>query len=368
MGMPILSGALVDSLGYSLAQVGYIASAENTGMFLASGLTSVLINRVNRRKLAAWGILLAIIANIAALGFQDFANMIWLRLLSGTGAGIAYAVSVAVIAGTHHTARNFTFMIFGQVLTNSIILYTFPHLYNQWDINGILLAFCGCFVFGASMLSFLPATYSQTKSKSAPDSLPGASASIPAYIPLLCLAAIFSFYVMIASFWAYIERTGVHLGYHTEQLASWLSVGTLISLLACLLAYWFSERIGQSRPLLGALALLFICHAIFGLNMNNTTFFLSMFGVVALWNFVDIYQLGTISNIDHSGVYAARAPGLQGLAMALAPAAAGLMMDLGWGYRSIIALWALGALLAFTTYCLVYIKLKAIAPDIADSN
>ena len=134
MGMPIAAEAMRSSLGFGNDQVGYMASAEYGGMFLAALFTSLLISRVDRRLLAGLGIVLAIICGVASLYNDTFETLFPLRLLSGFGSGIGYAVAVAVVAGTRDTAKNFTSMIFVLVVTNTVILYTFPSLSEHFAL------------------------------------------------------------------------------------------------------------------------------------------------------------------------------------------------------------------------------------------
>jgi len=51
MAMPVLVGTLADIRGYGLDQIGYLASAELSGVFIASVFAAFTINRFNRRKL-----------------------------------------------------------------------------------------------------------------------------------------------------------------------------------------------------------------------------------------------------------------------------------------------------------------------------
>ena len=55
-GEPIMLAALIDDLGYTEAQVGYIASGDFGGMFVSSVLVALLILRANRRWLALIGL------------------------------------------------------------------------------------------------------------------------------------------------------------------------------------------------------------------------------------------------------------------------------------------------------------------------
>ncbi|MBW2543494.1 MAG: MFS transporter [Deltaproteobacteria bacterium] len=364
MGMPILVGALVDDFGFSEEQVGYLAAADLGGMFVASIATSLLVTRVDRRMLASAGIFAAILCNLLSLGENAFWTLLPIRFLAGTGAGLAYAIAVAVLAGSHHTARNYTYLIFGQVLTNALILYTFPHISGKWGANGIFVAYCAVFSAGLVFVFWLP-RYFDAMEQERVSRTEGVRAHFPSYLCWLCLIAVFGFYFMIGAYWAYIERIGVHLGFDPEFIGLLLAVFTVFSLIGCAAAYWLSRRCGQSRPLLGALLTMLSVLSLHALGINVVVYFVGLVAIFLLWNFIDIYQLGTIANIDHSGRYAALLPAAQGLSMAAGPAAGGFLLGRGFGYEAVMGAGAASVALALVAYGVVHSRLRSLSPSLA---
>lgn len=367
MGMPIMVGSLADNLGFSDQQVGWLASADLGGMFLASVFTSTIIARVNRRYLAFAGILIALLANYASTQFHGFDNLFLARVIAGIGGGICYSTGVACIAGTHHTARNFSILMFGLVAINAIELYTFPWLSDTWGINGIFFAFCGSFMLCFLVLPLLPA-YTDNNEVADTASSQAHTHRIPSYLPKLCLLAVSCFYITIGSFWAYIERAGVDAGLSDEFISNTLTIGTIFTLLGCIAATWLSNRAGQSKPLLAALVCMCGALVMLSLGINPIVFVVGSFMFNVMWLFTDIYQLGTISNIDHTGRYAALVPGAQGLAQTVAPAIAGYLLSRNLGYGAVMLLGAAGSLGAFIIYSFVYAQLKRLAPKVADAS
>lgn len=364
MGMPILVGALVDDFGFSEEQVGYLASADLGGMFVASLVTSLLVTRVNRRMLASAGIAVAILCNVLSLNENAFQNLLPIRFLAGTGAGLAYAIAVAVLAGSHNTARNYTFLIFGQVLTNALILYTFPQISGKWGANGIFVAYCAVFSTGLLFALWLP-RYFDANEQERVSRAEGVRTHFPSYLSWLCLVAVFGFYFMIGAYWAFIERIGVSLGYDSEFIGLVLAVFTVFSLIGCVTAYWLSRRFGQSRPLLGALLIMAVALYLHTPGIDVIVYFIGLVAIFLLWNFIDIYQLGTIANIDHSGRYAALLPAGQGLSMAAGPATGGFLLGQGFGYEAVMGAGGAAVTLAFFSYAIVHARLRSLSPTVA---
>jgi hypothetical protein len=56
------------------------------------------------------------------------------------------------------------------------------------------------------------------------------------------------------------------------------------------------------------------------------------------WNFIDIFQLGTLAVLDPSGRAAALVPAAQGAALAAGPAAAGFVLGRGQGLHCVLLL------------------------------
>lgn len=367
LGMPIIVGALVDQIGFTEEQVGYIASADVGGLFAASVLTALLITRHNRRQIAAVGIMLAFASNLASTRYQSFEALLPLRFLAGAGGGAVYALVVAILAGSTHSSRNFTFLIFCIALTNAIIFYSFPIIASEWGVNGLFMTLATVVGGGVALLHLLPPYYRDSqRSKKITVAPAGAGQnSVPHTLPWLGLSAVFAFYFMIGAYWAYLERIGVHLGHTTEFVGKFLAGCTVLSLTGCILAYWISRKIGQSRPLIYSLGIVAATMLAFGTSVTTSLYFISTAVVFLFWNFIDIYQLGTLANLDRSGKYCALTPAAQGLAMTIAPAVAGALLGQGFGYSVIMYLGAGGTLFAFFAYSYVYARLKAIDTGLA---
>jgi hypothetical protein len=184
----------------------------------------------------------------------------------------------------------------------------------------------------------------------------------------LCLFAVFCFYMMIGGYWAFIVPIGVSIGFDTEFVGQMLSAGILLSLISCLAAYRLSQRLGQSKPLLFALGIIAITHFGGAVLLGPAAFLIGLGIVNFFWNFTDIYQFGTIANIDHSGVFASRIQGAQMLGYVMSPAAVGWLLDHKLGYPRLLMLFGAYVATAFAAYIIVYLVLRRTAPELADAS
>ncbi|PCH94865.1 MAG: hypothetical protein COB83_10345 [Gammaproteobacteria bacterium] len=369
IGMPMLVGSLADTLGFNEQQLGWLASADLIGIFFASIIASLLVNRINRKLLVYIGITVAIIANFSSTLFHDYNTLLVIRIISGLGGGMCYSIGVATLAGTHKTARNFSILLFVLVAVNAIELYTFPIISAQWGVNGIFIFFCIAFIGTYFFVRWLPSSNKEVFAESStPLNGNHTKTNIPRWIPWLCLTAVACVYINVGAFWAFIERLGDNANLSADFISNTLALGTLFTLSGCAIATWMGNKYGQSKPLIIAFVVMTAILFLLALSVTPITYIIAATVFNFCWLFIDVFQLGTIANIDHSGKYAALVPGAQGLTQSISPAAAGYILSQGYGYSGVMMLCAVGTISAMIIYSFVYAKLKQIAPDIADAN
>jgi len=105
-----------------------------------------------------------------------------------------------------------------------------------------------------------------------------------------------------------------------------------------------------------------------GLHTVAFTFVAVLMIYQLLWNGVDIFQLGTLANIDHSGRFIALVPAAQGVGQTVGPSMAGFMVGQGYGYDAVMTMCATAAICTSMIYAYVYADLKRKAPTLADAR
>ena len=371
MGMPLLVGSMASSLGFNDQQLGYLASSDMTGLFVGSVSASLVVAKINRRLLAAAGLFLVILGNYLSIQSPDVAPLMLCRFCAGIGAGLCYATCTASLAGSHNSARTFSILLFILVVMNAFIFYIFPIIDAKWGVIGLF----GFYLLQAIpillVLPLLPQYCIGETDEGALNTEANSSEvhpQIPKMLPRMCLAAVFSFYLLVGAYWAFIERAGAAANISPEFISTTLTWAQIFSLTGAIIAVWLARRFGQSKPLLFALIIMVVTMLALALRIDTITFVFSIFSFSFFWIFIDVFQLGTLSNIDHSGRYAALVPAFQGAAQAVAPAAAGLLLSFQLGYSSVMLMCAATAAVALYIYHYVYRGLKQIAPDVADGD
>jgi MFS family permease len=103
-------------------------------------------------------------------------------------------------------------------------------------------------------------------------------------------------------------------------------------------------------------------------GINNTNILISVFSFNFLWIFIDVYQMSTVANVDHSGRFAALMPGAQGLGQIVGPNLAASILAAGLGYRGVFIMCAMASLTAMLIYLFMYIRLRKTIPALADAS
>jgi predicted MFS family arabinose efflux permease len=150
--VPVLSTALVQTLGFTEEQVGRVWGNDMLGFSMGAVISALSVARVNRRHLVMGGIVLSIGANALCMFMVDYETVMWLRLATGIGSGIFTGTAVATLGGSTKPVRAFNILLLGFSFSAAGELHLFPQL----SLNGIYWFFIGSTAVCGLMLRWLP--------------------------------------------------------------------------------------------------------------------------------------------------------------------------------------------------------------------
>ena len=368
VGVPVISTAWVEMLGFSEEQVGRVAGADLGGLSLGAVLASLVVSRVNRRLLVLISVAIAVACNGLCTVFVDYESVLWLRLGAGVGSGIYTAVAVATLGGSSKPARAFNLMLFAFAFSQALEMQVLPML----SMNGIYYAFILCYLAGLPFLRWIPARPANglavAKVAAAGEGGHGPFRRIPLWVPWLVLLAMFFTYVNIGAYWTYIELATIDAGIDNDYVGRLLVWTSFFSLVGCAIATVISNRFGLARPLLVALFGMVTVVGMLAFGINDVNILLSMFSFNLLWIFVDVYQMSTVANVDHSGAFASLMPGAQGLGQIVGPNLAASQLGAGLGYASVFVMCSVAALTGLVIYGVMYLWLRRAVPALAHAS
>lgn len=362
VGIPVISTAWVELLGFTEEQVGRVAGADLGGLALGSVLASLVMGRWNRHHIAYLGLAIAVLANGLCLTYTSYEQVLWLRALGGTGAGIYTAVAVTTLGGTSKPARAYNLMLFAFAFSQAGEMQVLPML----SMNGIYWAFILAFLVSLPFIRWIPKRPHPGLAREVEEAQARpAQRRQTRLLSWLCLGAIFFTYINIGTYWTYIELAALDAGLDGEWVGRLLVIVSLGSVVGCLVATLISNRFGLAKPLLATLAVMAAIVGVLvpGIEYANLLVSLALFNF--LWIFIDVYQMGTVAVIDRHGAFAALMPGAQGLGQIVGPNLAATMLGQGQGYGAVFAMCSAAALVAMLIYGLMYARVRARIPELA---
>lgn len=373
VGIPVISTAWVNLLGFSEVQVGRVAGADLGGLSLGAVIAAFFIARVNRRLLIVISALIAIAANGLCIYMVSYEQVLWLRLVAGFGSGIYTAVAVATLGGTSKPARAFNLLLFAFAFSQALEMQVLPQL----SMNGIYMVFIATYIISFPFLKWLPAHPVDKGLDVEVDVEEGAGRHhvehrhVPVYVPCMVLLAMVVTYINIGAYWTYIELASADPGLSNadpEWVGRVLVWASFLSLLGCLFATLLSNRFGLARPLMVTLVIQSSIVVMLASGITDMKILVSVFMFNFLWIFIDVYQMATVANVDHSGRFAALIPGAQGFGQIIGPNLAALILDRGLGYSGVFIMCATATIVAMLIYAFMYISLRKSIPALADAS
>ena len=363
VGIPVISTAWVTKLGFTEVEVGRVAGMDLGGLAAGSVFTAWIIQKVNRRILVFFGIIIAVAANALCIRYVDYETVLYLRFISGFGSGIYTSVAVAVFGMSIRPALAYNLMLFSFAFSQALEMQVLPQL----SMNGIYTAFIVCFLITIPFLGWLQ-SYPVSKNSDQTHAQPQRKNKKLSLVPWICLFAIFLTYINIGAYWTYIELAALDANTNADLVGSTLVWASFCSLLGCFIATLLSNRFGLIRPLLIALITMATGVGLLSFGITEPKFLMSVFTFNLLWIFTDVYQMGSLANFDEGGRYSAYLPASQGLGQIVGPNIAASILSFNLGYESVFMMCWAAAMLAMVIYWLLHRYLRATDPELADAS
>ena len=363
VGIPVISTAWVTKVGFTEVEVGRVAGMDLGGLAAGSVFTAWIIQKVNRRILVFFGIVIAVAANALCIRYVDYETVLYLRFMSGFGSGIYTSVAVAVFGMSIRPALAYNLMLFSFAFSQALEMQVLPQL----SMNGIYMAFIVCFLITIPFLGWLQ-SYPVSRNSDQDQIQEQRIDKKLSLVPWVCLFAIFLTYINIGAYWTYIELAALDANTNADLVGSTLVWASFCSLLGCFLATLLSNRFGLIRPLLIALITMATGVGLLSFGITEPKFLMSVFTFNLLWIFTDVYQMGSLANFDHGGRYSAYLPASQGLGQIVGPNLAASILSLNLGYESVFMMCWAAAMRAMVIYWLLHRYLRATQPELADAS
>jgi predicted MFS family arabinose efflux permease len=322
--MPMIVGVYIEEIGFSIREAGFLASIEAAGMAISSILGMFWVKRLNWQHVTLFGVLLSVLANIAACGVEGFLPMLFCRLLASLGAGTAFAVSVASLGEQPQPERAYGIGLVVQTALMVLVLALSAHIIEMWGLDGLFFTLVVLSIAVGLPVVWLPKQSEKNQQTSRIESANKVTNSRP--IMLVLLATVIHFIGTVA-FWAYFERIGDTAGHSTALIGTALALALGAGMLGAGMAAWLSDRFGFATPFIVSTAMLVISVALAVGEINASLLIFCAVLFDFMWVFANAYQVALVARLDISGSLVVLVPAAQGAGGMAGPALAALFIQ-----------------------------------------
>ncbi len=349
--LPLWIGTMTERLGFSIQQVGFLASADMVGVFITSTSAVVWVRRLSWRTMVLVGLGLFLVANFASIFARDFALLYSLRVLAGLGCGAAYAVSLAALGDARNPDWSFGLTVSAQVAFGFIGFEVLPGLIDVYGFNAFFW-----YLNAWLLLAFLLSAWLFPR-RGAPvrDAVSLRLADIGAPAAAAFLGTVF-LYIAISAVWGYMERMGVAAGLASVRVAEIIGWGYLISILGSVVAPAVSRHTGRTFAML--LALIVMLLTFFGLAAMTPDNALVLYIATTIvfqffWSFVLPPLMATFNAVDASGRFIVLSSPAFKIGEIIGPPLAAYWIADGNSYQPVLWLGAVCAIIGIGLMVLV---------------
>jgi predicted MFS family arabinose efflux permease len=333
--LPLIVSVPISQFGVSEAVGGRVGSLELFAIAAVSIALIPFIGHLDRRRLAAGGLMLMIVCTLLPMWSSSFEVYRWMRAGSGIGEGAVLAAVHASVARLRDPDRAFALCNFALV-TCGVLLYPavaaeIPH----YGVRALLVAILAMAVIGLIAVRW----FGDRVDPSGSVRDPGARSRIPELVRIfrpawLALAGIGIFYVAEGALWGYLYRIGLATGMTDAAVGQVISGAFVLSIAATLVAYWLGNRWGRMAPLCLSGALLCGVALVLGNAPTPLTYRIICYVFYFVFVFVVNYSSALLASLDVRGRIAAATPALRMLGTAIGPGLASFLLA-GRGFSGV---------------------------------
>lgn len=320
--MPALVAGLIDGLGFTNRQAGFVGSANVYGAACGALIAVFLVRRLPWRKVEVVALTVLLLLDLASTQVTTPVALIALRFVHGIVGGISVGVGLAVIARTRVPDRAFGMLLTVQYGAGGLGVMFLPRLAHQFGPQVLFLTLAGFTLVTLTMLAFL-ADY-PPRARALP--VAGAQAGVRRVPLVRTLVAVFLFQASNMGLNAFIIPLARHYGLEDAFISNTLGIASWIGALGSIAVIWMAGRYQRALPIVVVLAITLVATAAF-LQSGVAAVFIAANAITAVaWSFLIPYFFGMCADFDPAGQSATLAGFFSKMGLASGPAIAALIL------------------------------------------
>lgn len=347
--LPAFVSAWSSTLGASEQSIGFVATANLIAHALGILLALLLVWRMSLPRIAAIGLALAILGDLASVFAHTTGRLAMLRVICGLGLGLQYGAVTNWFGRSDNAARGFAAFVMLQFIISAASYLLVPYVQT---VCGNLTPYVVVAPLAASAILCMPALGLHGGLRPLREATREAfghrasSLQRGALVPtLFTLLAFGVFNVAAMGVWSYMDRYGRVLGLSSSHVSDALALGSISGIPGGLIVWFLGKRSGVRRPLLAAIVIFSLPLAAFAFgHVSPAAFYIGQAAIGLAWTMIVPYFQEILSVLDPSGRLSIIGMLAAAVAAAFGPAAIGYLIGQA-NYRMAFA-GALGALVA----------------------
>ncbi len=329
--LPGFVQGLVEYVGFTDRQAGFIASAELVGMTCATIAMMFMVARVNWRHVFALSLLLLIVGNIATIFITDFHAYCVTRFVTGIGGGFIVSLSYTVFGLTAKSDRNFGLGIFFVLVYAAAIYPLMPSIFDSFGMPGLLIFFALFAVIGLPFVRIMPISGEEYR-ETDKDAI-----SLDWNRKGMALAAMLIYFTANFAVWTYLFRMGIRAGITEQEVANSLSFSQFLGMAGAFTAAILGARFGRSLMLtIGIFGTAIPLFFLFGTPVA-AVYLIIVSAYQYAWNMTHPYLLAAMASFDPTGKMVVYATAMQFIGVSTGPALAAFLVTED-SYRAVLLL------------------------------
>jgi len=327
--LPMLVGGMVEHLGMTVQQAGFVATSDMLGYTIGTIASFFFIHKLNWRLLAIFCIALMAAANGFSGFIGDYETLIVVRFISGLGGGVLTAVTFAAMGQMRDPDSAYGWWLVFQAA------FGFVGFQYFWDIsvNGGFLVLTVLLIVGALLVMFVPPQALKHDHTAATMDKSLWMKAIGGIVAILLI------YIGLMSEYTYLERIGNEAGLSPEDIGTSFSAMSIAGLIGGGLAAKLGARFGRLLPsLLGVIGCIGSFYLFSIEQVGFTVYAVACCLYFGLWSFMLPYLVGACAAVDASGRTLALGNAAIGGGLAFGPFMATILIgDSGYGILATVA-------------------------------
>ncbi len=346
---PSIAVGLKTALALGDQQIGMVSTAQLIG--LAGGALSCLwfLRRVDWRLLAALGIALIALAELACSYATQLAPLLGCRFVAGFGGGLSIAFGAYALGQTRRPDSAFAMFMAVQVLFAIAGALGLPGVLAAQGVRGIFAILAACAL--VTLVALVP-RIPRVRWQAQPPG--GGNDRRRWFLCLAVLVGIMLFFTAIGGFWTFIGPIAVEAGLAPQVIGNSLSIALLAAFAGSVTSAMLGARLTRAGALALAIGLQLLGLWLLADGFDQTGFIVAACVFMFGWYVANPVQFALLASIDRDGRPLVLGNFFAGLGTGSGPALVGLLLT-GEGYRPAYVVCAIFSCLALAVQVGVYV-------------